>query len=525
MQALITLAGLAYATPDGRQLFNNLDLAFGRERTAIVGRNGAGKTTLLRLITGELAPSAGTVSVSGRLGLLRQAVQPAAGSTLADALGVREALGRLARIEAGQGSEADLSLADWTLETRLRTALAEVDLADVDFDRPANTLSGGELTRASLAGLIADEPDVLILDEPTNNLDAGARQTVAEVLGRWRGGALVVSHDRALLRRMDRTLELSSLGARLYGGGYDLYAERKAEERAAAERDLASAQQEQARVSREIQTARERKDRRDVAGRKFAASGSAPRIALGGMKRRAEETSARGERLAERQREDAAGQLIQAEARVERLRLLDFDLPSSALPAGRVVLDVQALSVGYDRPILTGVDLKLTGPERVAIVGPNGAGKTTLLRLIDGQLKPSAGQVRVTERRVMLDQRTAILDGAATVIDAFRRLNPGASDNAAHAALARFLFRNAAALTPIAQLSGGERLRAALAAVLSRDPTPELLILDEPTNHLDLDSVAAIEAALRGYDGALLVVSHDRDFLQAIGVEREAGLG
>ena len=215
MPSFTTLDGLSYRTPEGRSLFDNLTLAFGAERTGLVGRNGVGKTTLLQLIAGELAPAAGAVTVRGRVGVLRQALQPPPGASVADLLGLAEPLARLARITDGQGSEDDLAEADWGLEARLDAALAEVGLAGLALDRPAASLSGGQVTRVSLAGLLAHEPDLLILDEPTNNLDAEARRLVAEVLGHWRGGAIVVSHDRELLRRMDRIVELSGLGAKV----------------------------------------------------------------------------------------------------------------------------------------------------------------------------------------------------------------------------------------------------------------------------------------------------------------------
>ncbi|MDB5469204.1 MAG: transporter, partial [Caulobacter sp.] len=276
MSALITLDSVSAAAPDGRPLFDNLTLAIGRERTGLVGRNGVGKTTLLRLIAGEIAPRAGTVSVEGRLAVLRQSLQPPPGASLAGLLGVEDALARLALIEAGEGSEADFADADWTLPARLDQALAEVGLDGLDPHRPAVSLSGGQATRAALAAVLLAEPDVILLDEPTNNLDVEARALVADVLHRWRGGALVVSHDRALLEEMDRIVELAALGAKVYGGGYSLYAERKAEEAAAAMRDLDVAAKEASRAKREAQAARERQDQRDAAGRKFAAKGSEP---------------------------------------------------------------------------------------------------------------------------------------------------------------------------------------------------------------------------------------------------------
>jgi ATPase subunit of ABC transporter with duplicated ATPase domains len=521
--SFITLDSLSFRTPDGRSLFENLTLAFGAERTGLVGRNGVGKTTLIRLILGELAPSAGAVSVRGRVGVLRQALSPPPGASVADLLGAADALARLARIEAGEGSEDDLAEADWLAPSRLEAALSDVGLTGLDLDRPAESLSGGEATRAALAGLLASEADFLLLDEPTNNVDAEARELVAQVLARWKGGALVVSHDRTLLREMDRIVDLTSLGAKAYGGNYELYAERKAQEEEAAIRSLAEAERAMARVSREAQAAREKKARRDAAGRRFAAKGSEPKILLGAMAERAENSGAREGRLADRLQADAAADLAEAQDKVERLRRFSFDLPPSRLAAGKGVLAFEDVTFAHPGgpPILSGVSFRMAGPERVAVVGPNGSGKTTLIRLAAGELEPSAGAITRGVTAALLDQQTALFRPDETLVEAFRRLNPEASENAARAALARFLFRNVAGEKLVSSLSGGERLRAALACALMSERPPQLLVLDEPTNHLDLDSIEAVEVALRGYDGALLVVSHDRDFLEAVGVERD----
>jgi len=522
----VTLDSLSYSTPDGRSLIDNLTLSFGAERTGLVGRNGVGKSTLARLILGELQPSSGAITLRGRPGVLRQALIPPPGASVADLMGVAEPLARLAQIEAGTGSEADLDAADWTLEARLASALAEVGLGGLDLARPAASLSGGQVTRASLAGLLAAEADLLILDEPTNNLDAAARALVAEVLGRWKGGAIVISHDRALLRQVDRIVELSGLGAQVFGGGYDLYAERKAEAEAAAVRDLADAEKQAARVVREVQVVAERKARKDAAGKRSRAKNDAPKILLDARAERAEASGGRERAVAERLRAEAAEALAAADARVERVRRLAFDLPSSGLAAGKTVVAFEDVAFRYpgEPPVLAGQSLRIVGPERVAVTGPNGSGKTTLIRLAAGELAPAAGKIVRGAKAAFLDQQTALLGDDATLVAAFRRLNPASSENAARAALARFLFRNTAAEKPVGSLSGGERLRAALACVLLGDEPPGLLILDEPTNHLDLDSIGAVEAALASYDGALLVVSHDRDFLDAIGIEREIAL-
>jgi len=525
MSASITLAGLAWALPDGRQLFHNIDLAFTAERAGLVGRNGVGKTTLLRLIAGELAPAAGTVAVNGRIGMLRQAVRAGPGETVATLFGAERALAVLARAERGEASADELADADWTLEARMEAALASVGLA-ASPETALAQLSGGQRTRAALAALVFGEPDFLLLDEPTNNLDREGRAAVAQLLAGWRAGAIVVSHDRGLLEAMDAIVELTSLGATRYGGGWSAYRARKAAELAAAERDLAAAEREVAQVERAAQDRLEKQDRRDKGGRRKAAKGDMPKIMVGGLKRAAEESRGEAARLSERRLSQAQTAASQARARIEILQPLKVEVPSSGLAAGRRVLAVEHATAGHQPglSVLNDVSLEIAGPERVALTGPNGSGKTTLLSLVTGALQPWSGSARILVKAAMLDQQVSLLDASASIRDNFRRLNPEADENACRAALARFMFRADAALQIVATLSGGQMLRAGLACVLGGAEPPQLLILDEPTNHLDVDSIETVEAGLRGYDGALLIVSHDEAFLANVGMTRRVAL-
>ena len=524
--ARATLDKVAARTPEGVTLFDNLSLTFGAERTGVVGRNGAGKSTLLRLISGASAPAQGAVSLAGSVGVLDQRHDPAPDETAAHTLGAAEGLAIIERVVAGEGSADDLANADWTLEVRFHEALSAVGLADLSLDRPTASLSGGEQTRLRLAGLMLARPDLILLDEPTNHLDAEARALVAEVIGRWDGGVVAVSHDRDLLRRMDRIVEMSSLGVAIYGGGYDLYAERKAVEREAAARGLDDAERDMARLGAEAQKRTVTKARRDAAGRRKAAKGDMPKVLLGARAERAENSGGRDRLLAVRQSEEAQAALSAARERVDRTRTLSIPMPATGLAAGRTVLalDRAAWATPQGRAVVGPIDLRIVGPERLAITGPNGSGKTTFLRLIVGDLEPNGGSVERPVRATLLDQEAAILDRNETLVEAWRRLNPDGSANDAQAALARFLFRNTAAHRRVGDLSGGERLRAALACVMTGPTPPKLLVLDEPTNHLDLESVEAVEAALKAYDGALVVVSHDADFLAALEVTRTLAL-
>ncbi|HEY0032040.1 MAG TPA: ABC-F family ATP-binding cassette domain-containing protein [Devosia sp.] len=525
MPASVTLHDLSYSTPDNQPLFSGLNLGFGPGCTGLIGRNGTGKSTLLRIIAGLVPPLSGSVTVSGTLGRLDQSVQVDA-KTMADQLGVREPLAALDRLEQGLGTPKDAANANWTLQTDIDTTLVELGLPPFEPERPLDTLSGGQRTRLALARLLLAQPDIILLDEPTNNLDAEGRQAVVELLHRWRGAAIVVSHDRALLREMDAIVELTTLGASTYGGNWDHYAARKSVELAAAEHDLSTAERRIAEIDRKIQAVAERKARKDGAGKRKAARGDIPKIMLGGMKENAENTSAAGVRLAGRLREDAAKTALDARSRIEILTPLLVTLKPTGLPAERTVLQADSLTGGPtpDKPVILNLSLTLIGPERVAVTGPNGSGKTTLLRLLTGELPPTSGSARINVPYALLDQTVGLLDPAVDIRDNFRRLNPDADENTCRAALARFMFRADAAFQQVGSLSGGETLRAGLACTIGGNHPPQLLILDEPTNHLDISAIEQMEAGLRAYDGALLIISHDADFLRQIGIGRSLPL-
>jgi ATPase subunit of ABC transporter with duplicated ATPase domains len=521
MAAFLILDSISVVTADGRALFDGLTLAVGRERTGLVGRNGCGKSSLLRVIAGEIEPSGGSLQRGGSIGMLAQIVDEQL--TIGEALGIADDLERLRRLECGEGSLDDATEAIWTLQSRVEAALAETGLPGLPLHGPVAALSGGERTRVALARLLIEAPDVLLLDEPTNNLDTDGRRAVARLLENWRGGVLVASHDRALLERVDRIVELTPVGVTVFGGPWSAFAEARDAARDRAEGDLRRAADALRNTERALQAAREKKARRDKAGRAWRAKGIEDKMFMDREKERAENSAARGSRLAARLIGDRSEALDAAQSRVEILTPLSIDLPRTNLASGRELLAMESVEMAYgERRLFGPLSFDLRGPERIAIRGANGSGKTTLLRLMMGELEPSRGAVsRFSDRVAVLDQHVGLLDPAESVLDNLRRLNPELTANEAHAALARFAFRNRAALQVAATLSGGERLRAGLACAFARPLQPFLLLLDEPTNHLDLDSIEELEGALRGFDGALVVISHDEAFLRAIGIERE----
>jgi ATPase subunit of ABC transporter with duplicated ATPase domains len=369
-----------------------------------------------------------------------------------------------------------------------------------------------------LAALLLDRPDVLLLDEPTNNLDLYARRRLYAAVASWPGLLIVVSHDRELLDLVDQIADLRAGEVTWYGGNFSAYEEALAVEQDAAERMVRVAEADVRRQKRELSDAQVKLARRKRYGQKMSEQKREPKIVMGARKRAAQESAGKHRIMHEERLSEAKERLDEAVEAVRDDDEIRVELPYTAVPPGRNVLTLENLELAHGSRVKGILDLR--GPERIALIGRNGAGKTTLLRTIAGELAPVAGQAHTHVPLRFLPQRLDVLDGELTVAENVARFAPGATNNRIRARLARFLFRGARADQRAATLSGGERFRAALAALLLADPAPQLLMLDEPTNNLDMASVRQLTTALESYLGALIVASHDLPFLESIGITR-----
>ena len=571
MTAAILCSDLSFSWPDGAPVLSGLTVSFGPGRTGLIGVNGSGKSTLLRLIAGELRPGSGVVRARGEVGYLPQAITLGTRRSVSDLLGITAARDALHAIEAGETGEAAFAAVgdDWDVEERARAwldrlGLGRSSLGGVGLDDRVERLSGGETILVALAALFLRQPDIMLLDEPTNNLDLDARRRLYGAVASWSGVMVLVSHDRELLGLVDQIADLSGGQIRIYGGNLAAYEQLLAAEQAAAERTVTAASADVRREHRDLVGAQVKQARRDRQGRKVAASGGLPTIVTHARKRAAQETAGRSRQLHAERLQVARDRLEEAEQAVRDDAEIRVDLPGTAVPAGRTVLTMTGLAGPHWHPaspapeadpasaapeadpapaanpaattdsaaVQPGVlaEFIVRGPERIALVGPNGAGKTTVLRAIAGLAGRPGVDVRLGAVVGYLPQRLDILDDSLSVVGNVRAAAPTASVNEVRASLARFLFRGERADRLAGTLSGGERFRAVLAALLLAQPAPQLLLLDEPTNNLDLASVRQLSEALEGYRGAILVASHDVPFLRSVGItrwlrlDREAGL-
>lgn len=512
---------LSYTLPDGRKLFENLDFDIGfGEKAALCGENGCGKSTLFKIISGELSPSSGTLIRHSQTAFIPQNIHGISGR-IDEVAGIRAKLEALERISSGNAQEQDWDILDndWDIEERWSKLLTEWGLAYLAPQDCFSKLSGGEKEKILIIKALLQKSDIILLDEPTNNLDLASKQKLWQILEEIPQGVCLITHDRSILNRVSTIWELNPQGLRRYGGNYAFYRQEKEKQKELAENKIKELSKETGRLAATLQNLESQSARDKRYGEKQIANRRYSRLDGNAKKAQADSLSAKlkksGTEKIDKNKEEI--RRLETELKEECLKI---PLPGKPFLRNKL-LEIKEISFSYgNRKLFNNFSLLMKGDERIAIAGANGSGKTTLIKLITGELPPDKGEVSLNGRAVYLNQELDILDNRLSLLDNMLILNPSTTVHEAHKTLANFKFRNRSAYKKAGELSGGERLRACLSAIFCTPEQPEMIILDEPTNNLDLPSQDILENALSQYQGALIAVSHDEAFLEKLKIAK-----
>lgn len=523
---MVILQNISYAHANKELLFDAITFTINnQDKIALIGNNGVGKSTLLKIIAGELQTSEGLIKTDATPYYIPQIFGQFNHLTIAQALNVEEKLNAFQEILIGNVSEENLNLLndDWTIEDRCNEALHYWQLDNLKFDQKLETLSGGQKTKVFLAGISIHQPELVLLDEPSNHLDTTGRKLLYDFIKSTSSTLLIVSHDRKLLNLLPSVFELTKHGINVYGGNYDFYTEQKQIENNALSHDIQSKEKALRKAKEKERETLERQNKLDSRGEKKQKKAGVSRIMMNTLRNNAENSTAKTKGVHAEKIGGIAKDLQDLRSALPEIDKMKFGFEKTDLHKGKILFTATNINHNFKDQLLwkEPLDIQITSGERIAIKGLNGSGKTTLIKMITGKIEPKMGTISKAEARIIyIDQDYSLIENELTVYEQVQKFNDsGLEEHTLKMKLNKFLFSQNDWDKPCIALSGGEKMRLLLCCLTINTKAPDIIILDEPTNNLDIQNIEILTVAINEYQGTLIVVSHDDLFLEEIGIE------
>jgi ATPase subunit of ABC transporter with duplicated ATPase domains len=524
---MLILQNISYTHPNKNLLFEKLDLTVNqREKIALIGNNGSGKSTLLKIIAKELQPLNGQLHIVSEPYYIPQIFGQYDHFTIGQALRIENKLNALNEILNGNITEENYALLDddWTIEERCNEALNNWQLSDLDLNQKMETLSGGQKTKVFLAGISLHQPELVLLDEPSNHLDISGIQLLYDFIQSTKSTLIVVSHDRKLLNLLDTICELGKRGMIIYGGNYDFYAEQKQIEKNALNHHLQSKEKALRKAKEKERETLERQQKLDSRGKTKQEKAGVARIMMNTLRNNSENSTSKMIGIHTEKIGGISQELQELRSVLPNIDKMKFGFDHSVLHKGKILFKADEINYSYHNKSIwrENLNFQIISGERIALKGLNGSGKTTLIKVILGKLAPQTGTVyKAGNKSIYIDQDYSLIDSKLKVYEQAQHFNTSTlHEHEIKIRLNRFLFIKDDWDKCCSALSGGEKMRLALCCITINNQSPDIIILDEPTNNLDIQNMEILTAAINEYQGTLIVVSHDEYFLEQTKIEQ-----
>ncbi|WP_343697208.1 ribosomal protection-like ABC-F family protein [Flavobacterium sp.] len=523
---MVILQNISYLHSNKDLLFDKITFTVNaHEKIALIGNNGVGKSTLLKIISGEFQPSDGLLKTDSKPYYLPQIFGQFNHLTIAQALQIEDKINALQEILNGNVSEENLNVLndDWTIEDRCNEALEYWKLKDLDLNQKLETLSGGQKTKVFLAGISIHEPELILLDEPSNHLDIAGRELLYNFIKNTSSTLIIVSHDRKLLNLLNPVCELSKHGITIYGGNYDFYAEQKQIENNALNQDIQSKEKALRKAKEKERETLERQNKLDSRGEKKQKKAGVSRIMMNTLRNNAENSTAKTKGVHAEKIGGISRELQELRSSVSDIDQMKFGFDKTNLHKGKILFTATEINHDFGNQSLwkNTLNFQILSGDRIALKGINGSGKTTLIKIIMGELQPKTGTIYKADSKIIyIDQDYSLIENQISVYEQTQKFNAsGLQEHDIKMKLNKFLFSQNDWNKPCSALSGGEKMRLMLCCLTINNHAPDIIILDEPTNNLDIQNIEILTAAINEYTGTLIVVSHDFHFLEDIYIE------